>query len=565
MSEKLLLDVLIIFLFSIPVIIIFKKTKLPTIIGFLVIGLIIGPFGFNLIKEISRIEILAEIGISLLLFSVGLEFSLESLKRFRTKIILGGILQIGLLILVIYSLCKLLGWKNYHAIYLGCIVSLSSTAVVLTTLVQQKRIDSFPARISTGLLILQDLSLIPMILLLQYFGDGKTDTFSFYELSVVIAKAVLLISLIVFSIKYFIADFLNFILSLRSRELFVFTLILLAIGMSWLTHNMGLSFALGAFLGGFMIGTTDYKYQALSDVLPFRYAFNSLFFVSIGMMINLSFISKYIWAILVLVIGIFILKFFVITLTNVLFRVPIRLSLTVGLYLSQIGEFSFLLAYIGRKNHMVNPYLYDLSISITVILFLITPFLIRKTPDIVDKIISHPILKKWIKEGHEFKIERKIHDHVIICGFGPLAKTLGIVLEENKIPYLVLDMNPRTVKAINKENKMAIYGDGASEEILNHAGIETAKILAITVPDYLNSRKIIHQARMLNKNIFIITRARYQSEMKHLYQAGADLVISEEAEAGLEMGKFVLKHLDFERNEIQIYIQAMRETLQIQI
>ena len=534
MGHFIFQDLLIIFAVAVPIGVFFRKIGLPTMIGFLVTGALIGPFGLGLIHEKAQIDILAEIGVTLLLFSVGLEFSFENLGELKKQGIWGGLLQISGTILAGALIGWLLGWGLYRSLYFGCLLSLSSTAIVISSLFERKLLFSLPGRLSTTILILQDLALIPMIVLL---------TAAWQNVGAELGKAaVFFLSVWLFS-RFLFSPILLQVSRAKSRELFVITVILTALGMSWISYQLGLSFALGAFIGGVMIGTTTYKYQALAEISPLRYSFNSLFFVSIGMLLNFHFIRENYGLILLLILLIPMLKGFIAAASVYCVRIPLRLAIIVGIFLGQIGEFSFLLAYIGVKTGVIAPFLYDLIVTSAVMAMLLTPLMIQNAHGISDWLLKIPLFKILVKKKPLEILEKEtaeMKDHVIICGYGPAGKTLGKMLAEKNIPYVVLELNPETVFRLKRKERRVYFGDGTSEEILCRSNIESAKVLAIAVPDTLSTVSIIYHARKLNPKIRIISRSKSFHDVPKQKAAGAHIVVAEDVEGGIEMGRLCL-------------------------
>lgn len=563
MGHLIFQDILIIFAVSVPVVILFQQLKLPSLLGFLMTGALIGPEGIGWIQDQAQIETLAELGVALLLFSVGLEFSLASFVQLRRRSFTAGLLQIALTITAGTLIGQyLFGWTAYRGLYFGCLLSLSSTAVVLTTLYDRRMIDSIPGRLSTAILILQDLALIPMIVLLPLLR-GEGDIVAIWHGIVVEAGQPILILAGVFVVGRFLASrILRQITRGRSRELFVITVSAIGLGMAWLTFQLGLSFALGAFLGGVMVGATDFKYQALSDISPFRYCFNSIFFVSIGMLLNFGFLREHAVLVLIFLLLIPTLKLLVTTTAARLAGFSLRIALVVGLSLGQIGEFSFLLAYIGQRTGVIQPFFYQLIVAVAVVAMLATPLMVTQAPRLGDWLTRRCRFQWLAGRSEEEEIQQAatlMKDHVVICGFGPLGETFGRILKAHRISYMVLELNPETIERIRGTVDNVFFGDGASEEILYRSGIERAKLLAITVPDFLNSAAIIYHARKLNPDIRIITRAKYRTDVDKLYQAGADVVISEELEGGIEMGRYTLREAGLSETEIAQTIEKVRE------
>jgi len=561
MGQMILRDLLIVFFVSIPVVMALKKLHVPTVIGFIVTGAIIGPQGLGWISNKESIDMMAELGVALLLFSVGLEFSMRSFMRARRQIITAGLLQILLTLGFGILIGYLLEWPIYLGVYFGCLMALSSTAVVMTLFHERALMDSGPARLSIGILILQDLALVPMMILLQFFGgDGATT----WQANAMSALQAILITAVAFVLaRRFIGRIIHQIALTLSRELFIVTVIVIALGTSWLTSYMGLSFALGAFLSGIIIGGTDYKYQTISEIAPFRYAFNTLFFISIGMLINFQFIADNFFLILLFALIIPMLKIIITTGVGYVVGIPLIPALVMGLYLGQIGEFSFLLAYIGRQSGAVTDYFYQLIVSTIVIAMMLTPLMVTHAHRVASFIASLPLIGRLFRARASVvnlieEQTRDLSNHVIICGFGPLGEAFGNILTSHKIPFLVLELNPVTIDRVRLENPHTYFGDGASEEILFKSGIHHARLLAITVPDYVNNAAIIRLAKKLNPDIFIVTRAKYRNQVSKLYEIGANVVIAEEVEGGYEMGRHVLKEIGLKEEEVDKHIEKLR-------
>jgi CPA2 family monovalent cation:H+ antiporter-2 len=561
MGTHILKDVLIIFLISIPLVLIFQRFRLPPLLGFLLSGALIGPRGIGLIHDKAQVDILAELGVTLLLFSVGLEFSFDAFAKVKRQGILSGILQISLTILAGLAIGYGQWGSLYRGVFFGCIIALSSTAVVFTTLYGLKMLDSVAGRLTTVILILQDLALIPMLVFLPWLATFNVGVIPLGLLGWQSLKALILITAVGLFTRFLAEPLLHLISRSKGRELFLILVISLALGMSWFTHALGLSYALGAFLGGIMVGSTEYQYQALSEINPFRICFNSLFFVSIGMLVNFEFLAEQWLIILLLIFLIPCLKFIIASFSVWVTGIPLRLALFVGIVLSQIGEFSFLLSYMGLRTGAISPLLYQLIISIAVVLMLITPLMIQWGPRLAEAIAQWPGLHRLATPKSEVEVlqqTQQMKGHVIVCGFGPLGQAFGNILKQHDVPFLVLELNPETIEKVRKGARNAFYGDGASEEILFHSGIDHARLLAITVPDFLNAAAIIQQARQVNPTIKIITRAKYRNEVEKLYAVGADIVVSEELEGGLEMGRYALKLLDVPEKEVDELIQQCR-------
>lgn len=559
MAHLLFQDILIIFLLSVPTVLLLKRFHLPVTIGFMLVGALIGPHGLKLIHESEQINMLAEVGLALLLFSVGMEFSLHHFAQIKKRALTASTLQIIITIAAGWLVGFLLGWSTPLGITFGSVLALSSTAVVLTVMHQQKMTESLSGQVSTVMLLVQDLAFIPIVIFLPLLGvmSVQSET-TFGPMLLEKGKALLVLAAITIVGIKLIKPFLRIVSHWGQRDLFTIVIILIGLGMSWVANQLGVSFALGAFLGGMIVGLTEYKYQALAEIAPFRYAFNSLFFVSLGMLLNIHFVREHYLFIGILLAFIPVLKLLIITFVVTLCRFPLKIGLIAGISLGQIGEFSFLLVQSGYEAHVINPYLYNLIIATAVFSMMLTPVMVTYSHKIVSVLsLMIPQIKKTaIEEGLK---KLSLSNHVIICGFGVLGETLGRILKDNNVPYLVLELNPKTIARIRTQEMQAYYGDGTSEEILFESGIETASLLAITVPHYIDNIAIIKKARQLNTKITIVTRAKYKSDSEKLYAAGADVVISEELEGGIEMGKYILKLTGVKPQQVEEYAKKIRE------
>lgn len=559
-EQNLLKDILVIFAVSIPLVVLLKRAHFPVMVGFLVAGALIGEHGLGLISDVRHINTMAELGLTLLLFTIGLEFSFDRFQKIRGEAVLYAVLQILLTGLAGLVLGYMFSWSFGLSLYFGCVLALSSSAVVMTILHSKRMTDTLNGQLITVILIIQDLVFIPMLVLLPLLQQSGSVSVGWKLALLDKVAAIGMLTAMTVAGRYLIPRILRAVSTQGKREVFVIVVMFLGIGASYITEHMGLSFALGSFMAGLLIGQTDYKYQALSEVAPFRYSFNSLFFVSIGLLVNLEFIRNNFGTIVLFLILIPWIKMLIISIIGLCLRFPLRLSLVTGFSLAQIGEFSFLLVQSGSDHQIIGAYLHDLIVASTVFGMMLTPLIMSKSQQIAYWIESHlsKIFRSLPKRTSEEHVEQGLDNHVIICGFGHLGQTLGKLLERHKIQYLVLELNARTVLRLKKNNTVAFFGDGASEEILEKSRIHCAKVIAITVPDYIDNIAIILQAKAMNPDIKIITRAKYKSDVDKLYLAGAHVVISEELEGGIEMGRYTLINAGIDLKEVEILLAKIR-------
>lgn len=548
----------IIFIASAIVVFVLHKLKIPSLVGFLVAGVIIGPHGVGVVKDTHAVESLAEIGVILLLFTIGIEFSLAKLARMKKAIITGGGSQVFLTI-ALSTVAAYLSTRNLNqSVFFGFLIALSSTAIVLKMLADKGETDSPHGRIMVGILIFQDLCVVPLMLFIPILsGEGTT----LMEVAVKMGQAVLIIAGTLLSARWIVPKLLHEVVSTRSRELFITTIILLCLGIALLTANFGLSLALGAFLGGLIISESEYAHQATSEILPFKDSFIGLFFVSVGMLMNIGYMGDNCLKIAVAVTLIFALKVITGLSASLLTGSPLRSSIHAGLGLAQVGEFSFVLAIAGRGAGLITEDFYQIFLSSSVVTMMMTPFVLKAASPVSAWITSRHLMKKIgnlkrISEAEGYPKKRK--DHVIIVGFGLNGRNLAKVLKEAEIPYVVLEMNSDTVREMKKKGDPIYYGDGSSKEILHKMGIDTARLLVIAISDPVSTRRIVAIARSENPDLYILVRTRYLIEVDDLKALGADEVIPEEFETSIEIFSRVLHRYNFPGNVIFDMIEKIR-------
>jgi CPA2 family monovalent cation:H+ antiporter-2 len=558
MEYEFLKSLEVIFIASAAVILLLYKLKMPSLIGFIVAGIIIGPHGVGLVEDIHFIQILAEIGVILLLFTIGIEFSMSQLVRIKKAVLGGGGAQVLLTIILSASVTYIAIGHINKSIFFGFLYALSSTAIVLKILTERGEIDSPHGHAMVGILIFQDLCIVPLMLLVPALSGTEIDTI---DVGVKMGKAILIIAVVLLSARWLVPALLHQVVRTKSRELFLTTIILLCLGIALLTSRFGLSLALGAFLAGLIISESEYAHQAISDILPFKDSFMGLFFVSIGMLVDTEFVLDNVLRISEVVALIFILKIITGTASALMIGASVRSSVITGLGLAQIGEFSFVLAVAGKASGLITEEFYQIFLSSSVVTMIMTPFIINSAQPVSQWIITRPLLKKlsgWRKTSETDGHPRKKHDHVIIVGFGLNGRNLSKVLKESEIPYTVLEMNSDTVREMKKKGEPIYYGDGTSKEILHKIGIEKARLLVIAISDPVSTRRIVSIARHANPDVYIIVRTRYLVEVDDLKALGADEVIPEEFETSIEIFSRVLHRYSFPRNAILDMVDKIR-------
>lgn len=541
MQVPILQDIIVIFGLSIGVLLFCHKFRIPTIVGFLITGVLSGPHGLGLVKSLNDVQTLADLGIVLLLFSVGMEFSLKKLLEFKRFFILGGILQVSLTALAGFVIAQYLERPFGESIFLGFLLSLSSTAIVLRVYDSFKESDTPHGRVSLGILIFQDIAAVPMMIFTPLLAgtQGNVDG-SFLFL---LGKGIVILVVVFICAERVVPLLLFYAAKTRSRELFLLSVLVICFSVAFLAQNIGLSLSLGAFLAGLIVSESECRYEALGDILPFRDIFTSFFFVSIGMLLNLHFVIDYPFAVLFGTIGILFLKTSIAALVALLVGMPLRTAILAGIALSQIGEFSFVLANSGIAYGLGTEYHYQLFLSIALLTMGLSPTLIGYGPAIANFLVKIPFPQK-IKKGlsnlaHTASEQKK--DHLIIIGFGLCGKNVALSCKEANIPYIILEINPITVKTEKEKGEPIYFGDATHESVIQHANIKEAIAVVVLINDPNAALRIVRQAKLLNPKAYLIVRTRYVQEMKTLLELGADDVIPDEFGSSIEIFTRVLK------------------------
>ena len=558
MEIPLLNDIVIIFGLSIGILFICHRLHVPAIVGFLLAGILAGPYGLGLLKAVHEVEILAEIGIVLLLFTIGIEFSLQRLLQIKKSVLMGGSIQVSLTFFAAFLIARQLGQPVGNSVFMGFLISLSSTAIVLKLLQERSEVDSPHGRTALGILIFQDIIIVPMILITPLLAGATGNAGE--SVLVLIAKVIGIIGLVVVSAKWIVPRVLYQITRTRSQELFLLSIIVICLAVAWATSSAGLSLALGAFLAGLIISESEYSHQALGNILPFRDVFTSFFFISIGMLLDVGFLFQYPGTIALITLSVLVLKLIITCFATVLLGSPFRTSILVGLALSQVGEFSFILSKAGVEHGLLAGNIYQMFLAFSVLGMAATPFIITLSPRIADIILRMPLPKRLISGFYPvsgIKAEDK-KDHLIIIGFGVNGKNVARAARFAGIPYAITEMNPETVRSERSKGEPIYYGDATQKTVLHNANIKNAKIVTIAINDPTATRRITEVIRGINPKVHLIVRTRYLQEMKPLYELGADEVIPEEFETSVEIFTRVLTKYLMPRDEIERLVAEVR-------
>src|SRR5437870_7370804 len=559
MQYVLLEDLAIIFAGSLVVILAFHRLKLPALPGFIVAGVLLGPNALGLVSNVHQVESLAEVGVILLLFTIGIEFSLSRLREMGRQVVIGGGAQVLLTVGLSAALAAGLGLPWPVAVLVGFLVALSSTAIVLKGLADKGEIDTPHGRLATGVLIFQDLCVVPMMLVLPFLAgaaDGGAG-----GLAWALAKAALVVAGVLVLARTVVPRVLSEIVKTRSRELFLIAVILVGTLTALGTAAAGASLALGAFLAGLVISESDYGHQAMAELLPFRVVFISLFFVTVGMLVQVGFLRDHPALALLGVAAIMGGKSVLAALGPALLGYSGRVALLAGLAVSQIGEFSFVLARQGRGTGLLPEGLYQSFLAVAVLTMLVTPFALQSGPVLLDgleRLIPLDRLLPGFRPQALTPVGEPLTDHVIVAGYGLNGRNLAAALRSIRAPYLIVELNAQTVRQARARGEPAFYGDATREEILRGLGAERARMLVVAISDPAATRRMVRVARALNPRIYIIARTRYVVEMPELTRLGADVVIPEEFETPMEIFARVLAHYNVPRSDIDDLVDRIR-------
>lgn len=561
MLFELLKSFLIIFLFAIVITLIFIRFKISPIISFLLTGVIVGPSLLGLVHDYHLIETFAEFGVIFLMFLIGVEFSVKKLMAYRKEILIAGFLQVFLTILTILAITFFLLKKSWETgIFFGSLIAMSSTALVLKILMDRGELTTSYGRVCFGILIFQDLCVVLIMLLLPILSGEKG---SIKDVVFVLGKSLAILGSIFIAALYIFPLIFHQIVKTRSRELFLMSVLVLSLGTAFFSYKLGLSLALGAFLAGMIISESEYALQTIAEIKPIKDLLMAIFFISVGLLLKPQFLFTNLKLTFLVVFFILIIKFAGVFLSTLAISKNLRISLLTGFILSQTGEFSLVLALEGKKYGLIEESWYQIFIGSSIVTLFLTPFLIDWSHRLTDLFLEKISYKSYIrlKRRKEEKKEEKvfIKDHTIVVGYGVGGQNIVYGLKALKIPYVIVDLNPNTVKTFKKKGEPIFFGDATNIEVLKKLGIHNAKALVIVIGDSISARKITLLARKENPDLYIIVRTRFVAEIEDFVKLGANEVIPEEFEASIEIFAKVLHYYKVPRNVIFDLLENVRK------
>lgn len=536
-----------------------RRLRQPVLLGYLLAGIAIGPFGLGLVHDLEQVQALAGIGVILLLFALGLEFSLSELKRVGRVATLGGTIQIVVTTGLGLVVGKLLGWPLPQAIGFGFLIAVSSTVIILKTLMERGELNSVHGRIMIGYLLVEDLAVVPMIVILPALGKLSLDLLP--VLGIVALKAALFLGAVLLLGRWVVPWLIRRVAGVRTRELFLLFMVTSCLGAAYVAHLSGLSPSIGAFIAGLVISQSDFAHQALGDITPLRDMFAAIFLVSIGMLMNPSFVVKNLPLLSLIVLTVVLGKLIIFPIITWFFGYSGKTALLVGAGMPQVGEFSFIMAVVGVEAGVISEHLYSLIIATAIITMVLTPFNLKLVSELyprlyqvkrVGRLLAGRVEPSPIGRGH------KLSGHVVICGHGRIGNNLARVLDRRKFSYLVIDLNPQVISRLRAKGIPCIYGDAGNPEVLSQAELAKARVLVLTIPDPLAARLAAENALRINPRLDIVARVHRDADAEVLKGIGVSELVRPEFEASLEITRHTLHRFGLTSIEIQHIISGLR-------
>lgn len=561
MEIPLLKDVVVILLLAMGVVFVSHRLRIPMVVGLLLTGVLAGPHALGLVKALHAVEQLAKIGVILLLFTIGIEFSLRKLFHIKLLVLVGGSMQVLLTVAAVAAgLYYGLNWAPGPAFFMGFLISLSSTAIVLKVLQDRAELESPQGRLSLGILIFQDVIVVLFIILTPFLAGagGSPDSPPVLRLALTGGALLLFVFL---GARHVVPAILHQAVRTRSRELFLLTVAGICFAVALAAAE--LSLALGAFLAGLTISESEYSHDAFELVRPFRDIFTAFFFVSIGMLLDTAFILQQPLLVLGVTAAVLVGKSAIVSLTGLVLGFPLRTALIGGLGLCQVGEFAFILATVGSEHSLLSPGAEQLFLAVSVLTMGVTSFLIAGAPTIADGICRLPLPDRLV-QGLRSQIDLQTltkdapRDHLLIIGFGINGRNVARAAKHAGIACIIIENNADTVKEERKLGQHILYGDASREAVLERSGVSGARTIVIAVPDAATTRRVTALARKMNPAAHIIARTRYQGEVGALHDLGADHVIPEEFETSVAIFSHVLRKYLVPPDEISRLVAELR-------
>jgi CPA2 family monovalent cation:H+ antiporter-2 len=549
--------ILVLLISSVLAVALFKRLRLPAMLAYFLVGMALGPHTFGLLPDTEASREFAEFGIVFLMFSIGLEFSLPQLYAMRKKVLGLGGAQVFLTLAVVMTVAKLAGLDWSAAFVIGAALAMSSTAIVSKILAERVDLNSRHGRLSIGVLLFQDIAVVPVLVLIPALGLAGANLTDVLGMALLKAAGMLLF---LFTIgKWLINPWFNVVAGQRSRELFVMNVLMVTLLLAFATKSAGLSYALGAFIAGMLISETKFRYQVESDIAPFRDILLGLFFISVGMLLNLQQIAANLGVVLLILLAFVLLKAAIVSLVIRIMQYEAGVAIRTGLILAQAGEFSFVILALGVEQHLVSGPALQLVLAAALLSMVLAPFMIQFNGRITRKLVSSYSrnsgqIVQDIDDG-----SKHLHNHVIICGYGRSGQYLGRFLQEESIPFVALDIDPSRVLEAAAAGENVMFGDAARRVVLEAAGAARAKALIISYADNRAAMKILHIVQEKYPQLPVIVRTVDDSNMEALREAGATEVVPEILEGSLMLASHALMLLGVPLHRVVKRIRLFRE------
>ena len=563
MHLPLLKEIILLLSFSVVIVYFLQKLKLPSILGFIVTGILIGPYGFSLINAVEQVNLISEIGVIMLLFVIGMELSIKQLAAMKKTVFVGGGFQVAVTVLIAAIAYFLLGHSWNQSVFIGFLFSLSSTAIVLKILQDKGEITAPHGRNALAILIFQDIIVVPMMLFTPLLAGQSENLIMSVLVLLLKISAVALITYL--SAKYIVPQFMHLIAKTRSKELFLLTTIAICFLVVFITDKAGLSVGLGARLAGLIISESEYNHQATSIILPFRELFTSFFFISIGMMLDLGFFVRHIGIIFIILLAVIIVKSFIAGVAVMILKYPARTIILTGLSLFQIGEFAFILSKVGIENHLLTEETKQYFLAVSIFSMLATPFIMMFSERIANWITGFKTVRrlslksaKRANTDMEARSER-YENHLIIIGYGINGSNLAKAAQFSHIPYVVVELNAATVQREKEKGIPILYGDATQTHILNEVNVAGSRAVVIVISDSAATKTIIKNIRFISQSVYLLVRTRFVKDTQELLDMGADNVIPEEFETSIQIFSFVLQNFLVPEDDIEQFTHIIRD------
>ncbi|MEH6451746.1 MAG: cation:proton antiporter [Psychromonas sp.] len=529
-------DLLLLLFFAIISVLIFRRLRLSNIVAYLFTGFVLGPSLLNLLNSYHEIELIAEFGIVFLMFSLGLEFSLNKLLAMRRSVFGVGALQVIVSFFMFYSICQFFSLTWQQSFTVAGVLTMSSTAIIVKVLTDQQRLQSKTGRLAISILLFQDLAVVPFLIIIPIIAMPDFEGSLVMPLSIAFVKGAFAVAVLLSIGRWLLPKFFDEIASMRFDEVFVLSTLFITILASWFTQILGLSMALGAFLAGMMLAESHYRHQLSADIRPFKDILMAIFFISIGTLLQYEVLRDNLLTLLMIVFAMMIAKALTITVAALIMREKLTTALGAGIALAQMGEFGFILVALASKYDLLDAQLSSLMIATGVISMTMTPLLVKYSQHISREVLHHS--EKVFR--FQKTLPGQFNEHTIICGYGRVGQIVSRFLREESLPFIVLDRDPMRVKEARVGGEMIEFGDASRRDILLVAGIEKAKLLIITFDDLQRSMALLGQIRALNPNVKVLVRTKNDEGLDVLKSAGATEVIPEVLEGSLMLVAHVL-------------------------